>query len=76
MKKIGIKNIHKREVSIGLFTGAVFGMFAFVGTFVGNFLWWFQLQHPSKIYFNGFGVILLFFVLFAVIVQVAIKNLK
>ena len=71
-----IKREYKPIVSVGLFTGAIFGLMAMMGTYVGNFLWWFQLQHPDMIYINGFGGIILFFALAIILVKVAIKNLS
>jgi len=54
--KKGISERHKPDIAKSLFTGAIIGMFAVIGTFVGNFWWWFQSEHPkSRLVYNHYN---------------------
>lgn len=66
----------KKRIAISLISGVIFGLFALIGSFVGNFLWWYQSRlSPEVIWTGGFVSIVAFFGIALLIFHVALKNL-
>lgn len=66
----------RKQLFAGVVVGVTLGLFAFVGTFAGNFLWWFQQQNPKHIYLIGFGYIVAFILGSYLMMGWAIRELK
>ncbi|VVB83140.1 Uncharacterised protein [uncultured archaeon] len=71
-----VKNKHKEQLAIGLFTGAVLAILTFIGTFAGNFLWEIIKIYPTVMWIAGIFFSLSFLILTSWFIKIAIKNLK
>lgn len=59
-----------KQIGQGLIIGAILGLMAFIGTFAGNYIWWWQTQHPNTINIAGsvaftFLILLTIFLIFS-----------
>ncbi|MBI4173296.1 MAG: hypothetical protein HY519_01105, partial [Candidatus Aenigmarchaeota archaeon] len=53
--ELGKKNRQKKRLVENLFLGAIIGTFSLMGTFVGSYIWWLQLQYPETV--HQFGIV-------------------
>ena len=72
----GVKEKYKKELAIGLWIGAMVGLFVYLGTQTANFLWWFQQQRPDTIAVWGWTHFVAFIVMAVWLSNVAIRNIK
>lgn len=74
-EKEDIKEEHKTDIAKSVFTGVIFGAFALVGTFVGNYLWFISKDHVN-VHYIGIAFFIVFFILLAFLGKWAIDVLS
>ena len=51
--------------------GVMFSLLGFIGSYLSNFAWFWQIEHPKFLYLNGFIAFISFFGLISMLLKIA-----